>query len=609
MYLTPPIEWLIMRRELRGTLRKIWLVMATALWIGAGSFVTFAGWPSETIQQYGLTTSQYVAKESRELLVVQFLVMLFALLFTVPPIAAMSFAGERATDTLDQLRLAPIRGGRIIAGKLTAILFITTLYLFAVVPVFAIAQFLLGLDNQQILSVIVYLVAVTFMIASLGVACATTFRTPTSAVLAAYGVALAVLFGPVLLAWAFPIGMTLYNDGEFYEAGQQIVMTVPSNMGLPGRDISWLDMGQMGIGFVASVLGPGQVVMRLIDGPFEQIEVAVVTIMPLIISAISLLVAGRRLRHDVAPKKMRRDVSIDDQAALEARRKRFPFYLIDPLRRSPSIADNQNPVFVREFRFGLFQRTTNMVRTAIGTFAVLALAFSLASLAMRPNYIYSLIMLEIWVLVPFVPVLLANSFALERDPGHLDMLRMSLLLPRQIVFGKIAGECAALAPLFVAGSLALLSPLATRPECYFPTLAGLVTLLNCAFVGAAVGITAAILHKRPQTATITAMSVTFLALVGALALMFIGSFAEPEIWNIVAKREMLRSSIVPIVSPVWAYRHFVSHPGVILLEINEYGVPRDALWWFLSQALFAGAAMLLLLFSTWFFRRYRMQDS
>ena len=192
MYFTAPIEWLIMRRELRGTLRKIWLVLAAALWIGAGAFVTFAGWPSETIQQYSLTTSQYVAQESRELLVVQFLIMLFALLFTVPPIAAMSFAGERATDTLDQLRLAPVRGGRIIIGKLIGILFITTLYLCAVVPVFAIAQFLLGLDNQQIFSVIVYLVAVTLMIASLGVACAAAFRNTTSAVLAAYGVALAV---------------------------------------------------------------------------------------------------------------------------------------------------------------------------------------------------------------------------------------------------------------------------------------------------------------------------------------------------------------------------------------------------------------------------------
>ena len=53
----------------------------------------------------------------------------------------------------------------------------------------------------------------------------------------------------------------------------------------------------------------------------------------------------------------------------------------------------------------------------------------------------------------------------------------------------------------------------------------------------------------------------------------------------------------------------MSHPGVILLEINEYGVPRGAPWWLLSQAIFAGAAMALLMFSTWFFRRYRMQDT
>ncbi|MCC6796447.1 MAG: ABC transporter permease [Candidatus Hydrogenedentes bacterium] len=608
MYFTPPIEWLIMRRELRGVLRKIWLVLAAALWICAGAFVTYAGWPTETIQQYGLTTSQYVARESRELLVVQFLVMLFALLFTVPPIAAMSFAGERATDTLDQLRLAPIQGGRIVIGKLMGILFITTLYLCAVVPVFAIAQFLLGLDNQQIFSVIVYLVAVTLMIASLGVACATAFRNPTSAVLAAYGMALGVMFVPVLASWSIEIGMELYSSGESYTSGQQMMITLPGNL-IPGQDVGGVGVLITVLEMTARVLGPGQVVMGLIDGPMEQIEIAVVAIAPLTISAISLLVAARRLRHDDAPRKRRRGISIHDHVELEARRKKFPFYLIDPLRRSSSIADNQNPVFVREFRFGLFLRTTTMVRAAIGTFAVLALAFSLASLAMRPDYIYLLIMLEIWVLVPFVPALLANAFALERDPGHLDMLRMSLLPARQIVLGKIAGESAALAPLFAAGSLALLSPLATRPECYFPTLAGMITLINCAFAGAAIGITAAIVHKRPQTATVSAMSITFLALVGALALMFIGSFAEPEIWQIVAKRELTSSSLVPVISPVWAYRHFVSHPGVILLEINEYGVPRGAPWWLLSQAIFAGAAMALLMFSTWFFRRYRMQDT
>ena len=37
MYFTAPIEWLIMRRELRGALRKIWLVLAAALALSACS--------------------------------------------------------------------------------------------------------------------------------------------------------------------------------------------------------------------------------------------------------------------------------------------------------------------------------------------------------------------------------------------------------------------------------------------------------------------------------------------------------------------------------------------------------------------------------------------
>ena len=225
-----------------------------------------------------------------------------------------------------------------------------------------------------------------------------------------------------------------------------------------------------------------------------------------------------------------RDV-VYDPAALEARRKRFPYYLIDPLRQRAPIGDRQNPILVRELRWGITPRATRAIRTFyVSTFflgmAGLLLAWPVPLLPLN-NFDDSIAVfaaIQIGLVLLLGPLLMAPGFAKEHERGNIDMLRTTLLAPYQILDGKLAAGLIELAPLLLAmgisGCLVFLlvavsgHSVGTIVACY-PTLAVALWVSLCA------GLFASLMTRRTGVAIILSYGAMLLLLGGAVGVAVI----------------------------------------------------------------------------------------
>jgi hypothetical protein len=160
------------------------------------------------------------------------------------------------------------------------------------------------------------------------------------------------------------------------------------------------------------------------------------------IALVGLCVALSILGRPARPPRVDQEKPIDDQAELKARRKRFPFYLLDPRRRRPVIRDSQNAMFAKERQTGLLGRGTFAVRVLYGftlvSFFIAVMTVSTSALGRQSHTAIALsLFLDTLLILVFTPTLVATAMAREWEWQNVDSLRMTLLTPREILWGKL----------------------------------------------------------------------------------------------------------------------------------------------------------------------------
>ena len=151
---------------------------------------------------------------------------------------------------------------------------------------------------------------------------------------------------------------------------------------------------------------------------------------------VSLSVAYWGLTHGRAERSITSKEVIDDAEVLSRRRKRWPFYLIDPLRRTQEIRDRQNPLYVKEKRVGVFSKGHMIVRVSyVGILFSIYLVYRvIADPGVRGLFGVSLLILSFLFLV--IPLIASTGISREHEEGTMDLLRASPLTPRRIVWAK-----------------------------------------------------------------------------------------------------------------------------------------------------------------------------
>jgi len=408
--------------------------------------------------------------------------LLAAAIFLLPGYAATAIVAERESDTYDLLSLTLTRPSVIVLGKFASSLGYFLLIELAMLPFIATTMFIVGIDTSAVALSALYLGIVAMTCASMGIMSSTVVRSTPRAVTIAYLSAFIALAG-----YMVPFGLLLV-----------LVET------LELRDLRPLALSIFQ--FFASL------------SPFGSLRLAVTglgatTTFPLLklvlgqgaFSVLALLVARRMLTR---PNEERGFTSYSAPPPLPATtNERTPLRRIEgrALRAWPPVRDGANPMLARELlQTRISQRMTPLRFLLVLVCVVpimLMLAFTLSETSPQVRERDAHIVVHAWVvgimiLMAFAaPGASASAWSREYERETMDLLRTTLLTPRQLILGKVvAAWRACLFPLILASIASL--PLIGYPfrsgQAAIHFVAGLatigVTTIMCVSVSTLMGL-------------------------------------------------------------------------------------------------------------------------
>ena len=408
----------IVKRELLTALRRRRSVLYLLLTVVPCMMLATSFWPRQ-----GLDVMQgqaQAATMTQQFLGVYALTLLGVCALLTPAFAATSISYERDMDTLDLVRTTMISRTGLILAKLLSASGLFLLVAFASAPAAASLFFASGLDWVQLLSIGTTILLATLTWALVGLACASRMRN--------FVIALALTYALIFLLSGLPEVVLMSVLNRWRRGWLEYVTSMAYKQAL-----FWL--------FPRGDCGPR-------NRPVLMGQVWRVSVWPGRGRVCRFLVRPARIGREREDRKRRLEKPIDDAAILASRRRRFPYYLLDPLRRNEAIGDHANPMRVKELRWGLLGMQTRMIRAMYATMAAFML---LGVVGYGPDGVYMWFSLAIGFFALAGPPFLLPAFSRDLHRETLDALRGTLLWPDQIILGKFAAGLATLLPAVGSG--------------------------------------------------------------------------------------------------------------------------------------------------------------
>jgi ABC-type transport system involved in multi-copper enzyme maturation permease subunit len=555
----------LVKRELLSNLRRVPSFLCLVLFVGFCILIVVNVWPAEVIN------ITIVGGLARALIGFVTYSMLFAAAIFVPALAAGSIVTEKERRTFDLLILTLISPGGIIAGKLLNTVGFYLLLIMAVMPVLGVIFFLVGVDWVVLIQSFCIVLATSVSCAMVGILSSAFFKRTFAAIAGAY-------LGMVVLMVGFLLPFAL------------VVLVI--GMAESGRAFEWWST------VISPVVALGKTQIPMLG--LSWWEFAFAMLYQVVFISVCARLTLRILRRPQEPLKVETRKPIDNPLVLEARRKTFPFYLIDPLRRKKQIDDQQNPMMVRELRWGLMNRGTILVRVCY-SMLILYFLVGCTSIYLQRSYesIFPWLILQMVLTVALIPALVGNLFTKEYELGNIDMLRMTLLKPRQIVLGKAVAGAISVAPALIAAILAAVPALFLKlgSQEWLLLLTGYTTLFVCALVALALSIFASLLTRRTSTSLV--LSYVFNAFV-FVGLFGICMFVAEVLINWRGTPQGLGAASA-FTSPIGAFVFGIA-------ETHWRGSPSHNMYWASNVVLFMLFSAGLMMLCVRGFERYRMRD-
>jgi len=451
-------------------------------------------------------------------------------------------------------------------------------------PVLGVVFFLIGVDWRQVSAMLALVSALAFSCGMGGILCSTLFRKTIVAMIASYFVALCLTGAPLLV---FAFMSSLFGRGFFFSA----------------RYADRL------IQLVSPVVA---IVQAVSGGLFGRSTLSVM--LPILYQVgwglAFFAIARWVMSWAPKPPKVELRKPIDDQHVLERRRKRFPYYLIDPLRRKKPIEDQRNPMLAKELRWGFLGRADWLIRIFYG--ALIIYMFSAVNCATNMGRsggsTVSFIVLQLVVTALVIPPLLANSLAKEYEMGNIDFLRSTLLTPSEIVLGKVFAGLINLSPLLLAsacvGACMLGGALLWYPREVGYLVAGYGSLAACVILSLGIGMFSALSTKRTSTSLVMGYGISIMAYFGvALLVMLLGMWLDSSLM-----RGSEFERLIGFLSPISAY---LISPSVSpsFVRRSGFGAPGPLnMYWFSNVVFFSLIGVGFLARALYQFRTHGMKD-
>ncbi|MFP4501326.1 MAG: ABC transporter permease [Candidatus Hydrogenedentota bacterium] len=324
----------------------------------------------------------------------------------VPPLGAAAILTEHQSGNYELLANTLIRPWQIAVAKLANVVGNFLLFLVAALPLFAIPLYFVGVEWHQVAACFALLVVGVLAMASIGLVFSAHIRQFRTAFILTYVTVLlflGVFHGPLLAILGF-------RGNAYYAYYLDTLYTMPL----------WMLLGAIK-GIPAAGNPDFWALFRhtlLYQGGWIMVCMLLVTL---------------RLRQ---PIEQRHAAAKRPRGFLPWRRAHFR-----------PLANYVNPMYYKERLSagggrGLFRLPLIIV------FAVFCVIVNYVCVMNRVSVTLGLVV-EFGAVLVLAPASVATSFAREREMGNLDMLRMTLLTPSQVTWGKYLAGVVTLLPLFL----------------------------------------------------------------------------------------------------------------------------------------------------------------
>lgn len=397
----------LIKREMTTTLRTQRTRVMAFLYLLALAGVVIWMWPDQAL-------FSVAAQSTRSMILVFVLTLVALVILYAPAVSATSIVSEKENNSYDLLFASRLRPWEIVAGKLFAALLVLLIFVIFSFPVFVSGFFLGAVSIQETIRIYAICAVTSLFSGLIGLAISARSSSSYAALLRTYSFVLLLGIGP----W---IPYILLSSNSFW------IPVVHSF-----RALSPLSA-------VSSLLIPG----------FDP-QSTITEIRPAWVLYIWYACAGSVILFGIVlidayrmsgPPVRRSAKVIDNPAELSRRRKRFPFYLIDPDRRKRLLADWMNPVYARELRSKAFGGGIWIFR---GAYLCLCVSIILMVL-MLGNFTQftpatikaTAIGFQIGLVMLLIPPLTAGGITRERELRMIDDLRLSRIGAWQLLSGKL----------------------------------------------------------------------------------------------------------------------------------------------------------------------------
>ncbi len=557
MSLTFPASALI-KKELVSGLRDWKMFLLPFFSAAASVLLVWGAWPSSDV------LLQQSATVSSKLMFGFMLIFILCAAAILPGIAGGSVVLEKERGTFEMLRLTLIGGSELLFSKLVSAAAIFLMVLVAVIPIAASAIFLVGIEPSELVFRFLTVMAFSVSCALSGILCSTLFRRGLVAILASY----VLMLVPLGVPWG----------------GLAIATELVDVYGL-SRDLK--DLFVATSPFLALQASLSEVLDKLAANLLWQA----------LFWAACFGAARWALDKRARPEQKRETKVTDDEQVLARRRWSFPFYLIDPMRRKKPIPAGRNPILVRELQWGALGKSDWSIRVLYAATLLFMLFPGVLMFDGTFNYytryavsLISSVILQLCFVTLLCPAILAWSFGREYDSDSMDLLRSTLLTPRQILLGKYLSGLTSTAPIVLAAVLSsapflifFMSWEPKRTAVFAVSFLG--TLALCVALTSAVGLFSSIVSRKSNVSMILSYAINLIIFIG----LSLGMALLDEL-DILNTQDDWQQALSPILGFVLNFDHYARYGG-----FEDEWLPIFIFWWVF--------AALTLIFSLWLFKR------
>ncbi len=402
----------IIRREFCSATRSFKANFLLAAYLVLLSSALLLLWPTGGIHSVA-------SASGRNLFALFFSINLTLLILLVPAFAASSITFERENNTFDNLLVTLLSSTEIMSGKLIAsILMLVFLILFSL-PVSAACALTGGISMEFMVKVNLLLLTAAVSYGLVGLACSAICLKSTNAIIMNYV-------------------MIMFFSGVTWFPSVLLGNIIPGSKGLLQiiRSFSPYD-ALFFLLYPESYRMSTATAAAATTNPFM-----VYLIFSAALSCLAFLVFSRKIFNPGLRKSVVIDQKYSDAKQTIKRRMKWPFYLIDPLKRKKNIGQLSNPVFVAEMRSKLFTNPKFIMRL-VSTIFILSLTI-LVLVATQYEDTFSAdmvrvvaIVFQIGVVAMLAPSVSSGLITDEITSGTLVALRLTPITPVKVVAGKL----------------------------------------------------------------------------------------------------------------------------------------------------------------------------